>query len=160
MTKKLILDYLPAELIAGLGGVSAPSDQATLLQTVDGNGYVRVALLSRSEIFVIDQERIAFVVWVNSSTAANLRSSLRGTLYRVDGGTPRSVRLRCQPPVPAKLSDGMDLLVVRAQVEEVLADSVAYAAVTSGVSFTVRGEPAVRPRWQETSRLLEQLGAT
>ena len=144
-------DTLPSEVIAGLTGVSPVLDQVTTIVTVDADGFPRMSLLSRSEIGVPDPGRLFLALWAGSTTTANIRRSALATLFRVDDGKPRSIRLRCSDPVPFRTSSGLELVAIEARVLDVQTDEVAYASIVSTLDFRLHDPTSVLSRWQEVA---------
>lgn len=151
---KLISTRLPAVLIEGLAGVSPARDQATSLVTVDGDRFPRISLLSRSEIHVRNETTMLLALWAGSTTTSNLMQRPEATIFRVDEGVPRSVRMRCGEPTLFRTSDGLELAVFPSEVLEVHEDQVPYASIVGDLEFEVHEPGGVLPRWNEVERHL------
>jgi hypothetical protein len=148
---------LPPDVVTALRQRSEIRDQALILVTVDGTGYPRLALLSRSEIEVADPGRLIVALWPTSESAANFGARGQATLFYLHAGVSYSIRLACAVPVPLHLADGSSLLAFDSTVADVLSDEAAYAAMTGAMTFELRDPDAVLPRWQELSERLADL---
>jgi hypothetical protein len=120
--------------------------QAVRISTVDADGWPHAAVLSAGEVLVLPNERIRFVIFPNSVTAANLVRDGRVTLTLSLGGGMCELRMRAR-----KYNDGtkdVPLAFFEAGVEEVREHRAPYAEVTGGISFALSEPSAVLGRWQ------------
>lgn len=153
---KSVSAVLPPEVMEGLTGLSPVRDQATILVSVDDDGFPRLSLLSRSEIHVVDETRLVIALWAGSSTSENIRCRGGGVLFRVDRGVSRTIRLRCLEPVPFDTSEGKHLVAIEAAIIDVQADQVGYATIVRTLDFEIREPDRVLSRWREVGQLLAQ----
>jgi hypothetical protein len=138
---------IPAQVARYLDGTDLlAKTQALRLSTVDAAGWPHAALLSAGDMLVLPSERIRFVIFPQSATAANLTRDGRLTLtLSLDGGM-LELRLRARRLVHS--SPDVPLAFFEAEVETARMHVAPYAAVTSGITFALHDPQAVLPRWQ------------
>jgi hypothetical protein len=137
----------PTDLRTLLNGEDLLSKtQALRLSTVDADGWPRAAVLSAGEVLALPNNRLRFVIFPDSVTAANLMRDGRVTLTISLNGGICELRMRAH-----KYSDGtqeVPLAFFEAEVIEVREHRAPYAEVTTGIAFTLRNPSAVLARWQ------------
>jgi hypothetical protein len=138
---------IPKDVLNYLNGEDLLSKtQALCLSTVDPDGWSKAALLSAGEVLALSNKRLRFAILASSSTAANLVRDGRLTLSMALDGGMCSLRMRAR-----KCSHGMPELSLdffEAEIERVRVQVAPYAAVTSGINFTLHEPSAVLDRWQ------------
>jgi hypothetical protein len=138
---------VPAEVARYLDGTDLLAKmQALRLSTIDAAGWPHASLLSAGDMLALPSERIRFVLFPTSGTAANLARDGRLTLtLSLDGGMCelrlRAHRLIHSPP-------DIPLTFFEAEVESARTHVAPYASVTNGVTFALHEPQAVLPRWQ------------
>ncbi|MQA86963.1 MAG: hypothetical protein GEV03_20615 [Streptosporangiales bacterium] len=136
---------------------SSPEGPVLLLLSTDEDGWPRQAMLSLGELVVVDDRHLRLGLWSSSTTTRNLTARGRATLTAVLEGTGLSIRLSVRREEDLTLAGGGDLACFTATVEEVTADEVPYAELTSGVTFRLRDRDAVQRRWTETRAALREV---
>jgi hypothetical protein len=111
-----------------------------LLLTVDEAGWPRVAMLSAGEVLAVGPREIGLALWPDGTSAANLTRAGRATLALVHSGAGWYVRCGARREADLALADGRRLAAFALAVDEVLADVVPYAELTTGIEFQL-GEP-------------------
>jgi hypothetical protein len=130
------------------------------LITIDPSGFPRVALLSVGEVLAIDERRLALALWPGSTTAAALTDSRSATLWLVADEVAYTIHVVAErrEDLPA---GGMAHAFFIVTVQDVLADEVSYARLTSGVVFELPDPERVISRWQSTvDAMRARLGKT
>ena len=120
--------------------------QALRVSTVNADGWPNAALLSAGDMLVMPNDRLRFVIWPNSGTAANLMRDGRVTFsLGLDGGI-------CEMRMQArKYSDGtpeVPLAFFEAEVQQVRQHTAQYAKVTGGITFSLNHPATTLSRWQ------------
>lgn len=122
------------------------------------DGSPSVALLSRGEVLAQTETTLRLALHASSGTAANLARTGTATLLRVERGVVETLALRAAPLGAATL-DGTELALFEATVTAAREHAVPYATVTSGITFALHDDGAVRRRWERTQALLRAAGA-
>lgn len=155
---KVITDHLPASLTELFNGEALESKEGEtfVLVTVNEGGWPQVALLSVGEVFASSPREIRLALWPGSITTRNLRRSGRATLAAVWRGTAYYVELDAKPRerTPA---EGDPLAHFSAGIHRVLADTVDYADLTTGIRFVLKDKAGVVERWEKAIRTLRTL---
>lgn len=120
--------------------------QAMPLLTTDPDGAPRAALISAAECLIVSPSRLLLAVHEGSRTTRNLRERPIALLLVVAGGVHR-VRLEVATAGPPTEIDGVGLVPFRCDVMDVEIDLVAYAEVTTAITFWV-DDPVVEARWR------------
>lgn len=143
---------LPDPLLKLLSGerLDGQTNVVFMLLTVRDDGWPHPAMLSVGELAAPAPHRIRLALWPGSRTTANLTREGRATLAFVHEGAGWSVRGSAARGEDLVLSSGQRLAAFEMSVEEVLVDEVAYAILTSGVTFRLREPQQVISRWRET----------
>jgi hypothetical protein len=143
---------LPDPLLKLLSGkrLDDEADLAFMLLTVRDDGWPHAAMLSLGELAAPAPHRVRLALWPGSRTTANLTRDGRATLALVHEAAGWYVRGSAERGEDLLLSSGQRLAAFEMSVEEVLVDEVAYAVLTSGISFRLREPQQVLPRWRET----------
>jgi hypothetical protein len=138
---------VPEPVARYLDGTDLPAKtQALRLSTVDAEGWPHASLLSAGDVLIVSPERIRFAVFPQSETTANLTRDGRVVLtLSLDGGMCE-VRLRARRL--ANASPDVPLAFFEAQVETVRMHRAPYAAVTSGITFSLHEPREVVQRWE------------
>lgn len=139
-------DRLPPALLALLDGEDLPARQelALLLATVDTHGLPHAALLSVGEVLASGPASLRLALYARSTTSANLRHGGGLLLALAHDGLAYYVKASARERAPAagQAADLRGLAVFDAQVNEVLEDGEAIAAVTSGFAITLTRDAA------------------
>lgn len=146
---------LPAALMPLLDGrdLSGREGLTLLALTVGAEGWPYVAMLSVGEVLAAGDREIRLAMWPGSTSTANLTRSGRATLMVVHAGVGYYLRLSAQRL--GDLSIGRTpRAFFRATIEEVLEDVVAYAVITSGLTFRLVDRAKVLPGWEESVQAL------
>ena len=137
--------------------LAARAGLTILLLTTSAEGWPQVALLSVGEVLAVDRRRLRLALWPGSGSTANLSRGPQATLMLVVGAETYYVRARGRRLPDLALSHGARACF-EADVEDVLVDVVAYAAVTSGVEFRLNDPEQVLQGWQEAVAALGAVG--
>lgn len=138
---------LPDALLRYLDGADLlHKTQALRVSTVDAVGWPHAALLSAGDALAVPPQRLRFVVFAQSATAANLARDSRVTLtLSLDRGM-------CELRMHARRlkNNGADaaLAAFEAHVDDVRLHVAPYADVTTGITFQLHEPEAVRQRWE------------
>jgi hypothetical protein len=149
-------NMLPPALVALLGGddLRGKADRVFLLITSDADDYPRPALLSVGEILARGPRELRLALYSSSSTTANLRRGGKLTLALADGGVGYYVKASARE-LAVLDPDLAGLAAFDATVDEVLEDGEPIAAVTSGFTMRLTGDPArTLSIWETTIRAL------
>lgn len=120
--------------------------QAIRLSTVDPAGWPHAALLSAGDAVVLASGKVRFAIFAQSSTVANLERDGRLTItLSVDGGM---CDLRLRAHRLSSTATKAPLALFEAEIESVRTHVAPYAALTSGVTFSLHEPSTVLPRWQ------------
>ena len=138
---------VPAEVARYLDGTDLlAKSQALRLSTVDAAGWPHASLLSAGDMLVLPSGLIRFVIFPQSATTANLIRDGRVTLtLSLDGGMCE-LRMRARRLMHS--APGVPLAFFEAEAESVRTHIAPYAAVTSGITFSLHEPQAVLPRWE------------
>ena len=130
---------------------------AMVLASAAPDGPPNLALLSRGEVLAVADDRLRIALHAGSRTSANLAASGRATLLLADARAVETIGLSIRALDPVTI-DGRELAVFEASVAEVRTHEVPYAAVTSGITFTLADEQATAARWRATVDALRRVG--
>jgi hypothetical protein len=119
-----------------------------LLLTVDEAGWPRVAMLSAGEVLAVGPREIGLALWPDGTSTANLARAGRATLALVHSGAGWYVRCAARREVDLGLADGRRLAAFVLAVEEVLADVVPYAELTTGIEFQLAEPERTLAAWR------------
>jgi hypothetical protein len=146
---------LPAALMPLLDGrdLSSREGLTVLALTVGAEGWPYVAMLSVGEVLAAGDREIRLAMWPGSTSTANLTRTGQATLMLVHEGVGYYLRLSAQRLADLTIG-GAPRAFFRATIEEVLEDVVAYATITSGLTFRLVDRAKVLPGWEETVRAL------
>jgi len=125
-----------------------------LLLTTDEQGWPHLALLSVGELVATSEGRLDAALWLNSTSARNLERDGRGLLALVSDGAGYSLRVHAHRQADLDLGDDGRLARFALDIDDVLEDAVAYATLTSGITFTLHQPDQVVARWQRTIEAL------
>lgn len=144
---------MPPALLHYLDGSSLQDKtQALRLASVDGAGWPHDTLLSAGDMLALSPQRLRFVLFARSTTAANLQRDGRAVLTMALAPGLCEVRLkvgRLQPDEgPLALFEGL--------VSEVRTHVAPYAELTGGLAFRLHQPESVLPRWQRQLRALRR----
>ena len=155
--------YTPAEMSATLpaqvaryldGNDLLAKTQALRLSTVDAEGWPHASLLSAGDMLALPSGRIRFVVFPQSTTAANLVRDGRVTVtLSLDGGMCE-LRMTCRRL--ANASPEVPLAFFEAELVEVRIHKAPYAAISGGVTFALHEPKSVLLRWQKQIAAIEE----
>ena len=121
-----------------------------LLLTTDEQGWPHLAMLSVGELLATSERRLDAALWLHSTSARNLERDGRGLLALVSDGAGYSLRLHARRQADLDLGDDGRLAHFALEIDDVLEDAVAYATLTSGITFTLHQPDQVVARWQRT----------
>jgi len=129
--------------------------RAFLLATGDREGLPHLAMLSVGEIYAPDASHLHLALHATSGSCHALVSSRRGLLVVV--GAQQSLQVRMETElIDASASERIDLF--RMRVVSVRDEHAPYAAITSGITFTLKDDPAPTiDRWRQQVDLLRAL---
>jgi hypothetical protein len=152
---------LPAALQPLFSGedLAAREGLTFLLLTVDPEGWSHMAMLSVGELVsptASDPRTLRGALWPNSTATGNLMRTGKATLALVHDGAGYYLHLAATRDEDLTLSSGMIRARFTFQIEDVQEDRVAYAELTSGISYRLPDPGSVLPRWQETVNILKQ----
>ena len=135
---------LPEALMRYLdGGDLLHKTQALRLSTVDAAGWPHAALLSAGDVLAVSPQRLRFVLFAQSTTAANLARDGRVTLSMALDRGMCELRLHTRRLAP----DEGPLALFEGTVDEVRTHVAPYADVSSGIGFALHQPEAVHTRW-------------
>ena len=138
---------VPAEVARYLDGTDLlAKTQALRLSTVDAMGWPHAALLSAGDMVMLSSGGIRFSVFPQSTTAANLKRDGRVTITLVLDGGMCELRLNARP-LAHSFAD-VPLAFFEGTVQTARVHVAPYAAVASGITFTLHDPQGVLPRWQ------------
>lgn len=145
---------LPGPVAALVDGtdLAGKVGQTISLVSIDEQGWPRLALLSIGEVYSRSGTDIKLALHAGSGTTAALTGSGRALLNTVLGGVNYRIRVRVQRADRAQ----SPLAFFVGHIVGVDEDRVAYAELTSGITYSLNDEEAVVTRW---SRQLDQLQA-
>jgi hypothetical protein len=148
---------LPAAVAHYLDGANLlEKTQALRLSTIDAEGWPHAALLSAGDMLAIPSGHIRFVLFPQSGTVANLARDGRFTLtLSLDGGMSE---LRMHARRLNHSSKEVPLAFFEAEIEAVRRHVAFYAAVASGLTFSLHEPDAVLPRWKRQIEALRTAG--
>jgi hypothetical protein len=143
---------LPSPLAALFDGtaLAARTGLTFLLLTTDDAGWPHLAMLSVGELLIESDQVLRAALWLGSTSTRNLERDGRGLLALVADGAGYYLRLRASRGADLDLGAEGRLAFFRLQVEDVQEDAVAYARLTSGITFELPHPEQVLPRWQHT----------
>ncbi len=152
---KVLTDRLPDTLRELLNGeaLGAKEGETFILVTVKEDGWPHVALLSVGEVFAPSPQEIRLALWPGTTTTGNLGRSGCATLAAVWQGTAYYVELEAKPFVSSSAVED-SLARFSARVRRVLADTVDYADLTTGIRFVLKDKAHVARGWQKTIQTL------
>ena len=147
---------LPKEVEAYLDGTDlVAKTQALRISTVDGDGWPHAALLSAGDMLALPPGRIRFVMFPQSTAAANLVRDGRVTItLSLDGGMCE-LRMTCRPVTHA--SADLPLAFFEAELQEVRVHKAPYADISGGITFSLHEPEAVLARWQKQIAAMRQV---
>jgi hypothetical protein len=120
--------------------------QALRVSTVDAAGWLHASLLSAGDMLALPSGVIRFVIFAQSTTAANLARDGRITLtLSLDGGM---CELRLRARQLAHSSSTVPLAFFEAELESARMHVAPYADVTSGITFSLHEPQAILRRWE------------
>ena len=156
---KSVGNSLPADLIQLLDGhdLAAGEGLTILLLTTSEDGWPQVAMLSVGEVLAISPLRLRLALWPGSGSTANLRRNGQATLMLVTAAGAFYMRVRSRRLADLALSRG-PRAAFEVEVEEVLVDLVAYAAISSGIQFELTDRENVLTSWEEAVTALRDIG--
>lgn len=154
MTKQL-LGELPSPLGQLLDGqdLEGKEGETFIVLTISENGWPHVALLSVGEVLAQSTRELRLALWPKSETTANLRRTGIATLAAFWEGTAYYVELAIRPLPRDDRMPGSQASFA-ADVQRVLADTVGYAELTSGVRFRLKSKDEVMRHWHQTIQSL------
>jgi hypothetical protein len=126
------------------------------LITDDEQRWPHVALLSVGELVCTDRHTLRAALWPNSGATANLTREGRGLLALVADGAGYYVRVTARRLADLELGEDGQRAAFELQIEDVLEDAVAYARLTSGITFELNEPERVVPRWERTLEALRR----
>ena len=138
-----------AALIDGTG-LGAKVGQTISILTVGDDGWPRLSLLSVGELLSTSGADIRLALHAHSGTTAALTASGRAMLHVVCDATVYKIRVQVRrvDPDPAPGAGGdVDLAFFAGEVCRVDEDRVAYAELTSGITYRLDDAEAVVERW-------------
>lgn len=151
---KVATDQLPDNLTELLNGEALESKEGEtfILLTLSDDGWPHVALLSVGEVFAASPREIRLALWPGTTTTGNLRRNGRATLLTVRQATAYSIELEAPALAGSSAAEG-SLARFSARVRRVLADTVDYAHLTTGIRFVLKDRVHVRS-WEQTLQTL------
>jgi pyridoxamine 5'-phosphate oxidase-like protein len=146
---------LPKQITAYLDGNDLLAKmQALRISTVNAEGWPHASLLSAGDMLAVPPERIRFVMFPQSTTAANLvRDGRMAITLSLDGGM-WELLMNCRRLAHA--STDVPLAFFEAELSEVRVHRAPYADVTGGVTFSLHEPQAVLARWQRQIAAMRQ----
>lgn len=129
--------------------------QAVRLSTVDSAGWPHASLLSAGDVLALPSGRVRFVVYPESTVAANLvRDGRLALTLSLDGGVCE-LRARARRLPDAQ---GVPLAMFEAEVEQIREHRAPYADVVTGVTFALHDPQAVLGRWERQITAMRAAG--
>jgi len=149
---------LPETLLALLSGTSLAERVGLtfVLITDDEQRWPHVALLSVGELVCMDDHTLRAALWPNSTATANLTREGRGLLACVADGAGYYIRCGARRLDDLGLGDEGQRAAFELPIEDVLEDAVAYATLTSGITFELTEPGSVVARWERTLQALRR----
>jgi hypothetical protein len=138
-----------ATLVDGTG-LGDKVGQTISILTVGDDGWPRLSLLSVGEVLSTSGADIRLALHAHSGTTAALTASGRAMLHVVCDATVYKIRVRVRrvDPNPAPSSGrDVELAFFAGEVCRVDEDRVAYAELTSGITYRLDDAEAVVERW-------------
>jgi hypothetical protein len=138
-----------AALVDG-AGLGDKVGQTISILTVGDDGWPRLSLLSVGELLSTSGADIRLALHAHSGTTAALTASGRAMLHVVCDATVYKIRVLVHrlDPQPAPGSGGdVELAFFAGDVCRVDEDRVAYAELTSGITYRLDDPAAVVERW-------------
>ena len=129
-----------------------------LLLTTTHHGWPHVAMLSVGELLYTGPRTLRAALWPSSTATRNLTRTRRATVALVHEGSGYYLRCcaRRGEDLEGLSSEGR-LAFFEMEIVEAMEDAVAYAKLTSGVTFQLANPGVVLPRWRETIAALREL---
>jgi len=158
VSDKSTFDALPAALARVFDGddLAAKAGFTVSLITSDAASHLQTSLLGVGEVFAPLPHSICFALWPKSRAVANLRRSARGTMTFVLDGAFYQLQLHTREVANPSGENG--LVFFAGHLEQGEAQRVAYARLTSGISFELAGDmDAVLARWRKQVAALKGL---
>lgn len=138
-----------AALVDGTG-LGDKVGQTISILTVGDDGWPRLSLLSVGEVLSTSGADIRLALHAHSGTTAALTASGRAMLHVVCDAAVYKIRVRVrrvdQGPAPNSGRD-VELAFFAGEVCQVDEDRVAYAELTSGITYRLDDAEAVVERW-------------
>jgi hypothetical protein len=129
-----------------------------LLLTTTHDGWPHVAMLSVGELLYTGPRILRAALWPSSTATRNLTRTPRATIALVHEGSGYYLRCCARRGEDLKgLSGKSRLAFFEMEIVEAMEDAVAYAKLTSGVTFQLANPGKVLPRWRETITALREL---
>ena len=127
-------DRVPTPIRRELGLQPSPGEpaRAVILGTIDEDGSIRFAVLSRAEISPIDDKRLSIALAANSTTCSNLVARKAMSLWYVLDAAAFTIRGRTTKPGSTE-HDGRSTFEV--EVESVWRDFRPDAPMTCGPMY-------------------------
>lgn len=138
-----------AALVDGTG-LGDKVGQTISILTVGDDGWPRLSLLSVGEVLTTTGRDIRLALHAHSGTTAALTASGRAMLHLVCDATVYKIRVEVRrlDPDPAPGSGGdVELAFFAGEVCRVDEDRVAYAELTTGITYRLDDAAAVVERW-------------
>ena len=147
---------LPPKVAEYLDGTNLPGKtQALRLSTVDAEGWPHASLLSAGDMLAMPSGRIRFVIFGQSTTAANLVRDGRVTItLSLDGGMCE-LRMKCRRLTGAPLGDAFACF--EAELINARIHKAPYADVSGGITFALHEPRVVLQRWQRQIDAMRQV---
>jgi hypothetical protein len=147
---------LPAQVAEYLDGTDLlAKTQALRLSTVDAEGWPHASLLSAGDMLAMPSGHVRFVVFPQSTTAANLTRDHRVTMtLSLDGGMCE-LRMKCRRL--GHSSPDIPLAFFEAELVEVRTHKAPYAIITGGLTFALHEPESVLSRWQKQIAAMRQI---
>jgi len=146
---------LPPEVLAILAGddLQRGAGHTFTLVVSGADGWPSFALLSVGEVLAPEESSVRLALWPGSGTTAALSEAGKATMMIVGGDSVWYLHLAARRG-PDIVAEGMNRAYFECDVDEVLADRVSYATITSGITFSLPDPELVLGRWQRTVDLL------
>lgn len=128
--------------------LAAAEGHTFLLLTARPDDHPHAALLSAGEVLAAG-DRLRIALWPGSTTTANLTATGKATLLAVIPPSTYNLRLEARR-LPDLSVAGKPRAFFEAGVVSVRDDRVAYATVTSGITFELADRDATLASWQAT----------
>lgn len=155
---KTIFETLPAAVMSAFDGtgLAAKTGFTVSLLTSDAASHLQTSLLGPGEVFAPGPQTLRFALWPQARAARNLMLMPRCAMTFVLDGAFYQLQLKTRPVPHPQGENG--LLFFAGQLEQGEAQTVAYARLTSGISFDLAGDAAaVLARWHAQIEALKQL---